>query len=568
MRYAFACWMLMATGMAAAQEMPPPVQPQPPAPPVMSAEEHDAFAEAVDLEPLRAVAVFHNGRVKILDTLARETVQSIFGKTAFTDRQRGKKYDPLFTLLDLTFNGAYYADKPLIYVENLPVRRALLAHLPPDEKEQWLRYKCLSPRMLLSEPVQQAAQTMIADIKKSKALGQVQYSLETYHATMSGEWWRVIPPAEGQTQWIALTQDAHTQFVDTQGTEQANRFHHTRKAWESLQGLKQYWALGDAEQVNRLALDLSRFLTSAAGEAKVSPVKLHAELWYNKTKKFTYIWPLYALSTIALLIAFATDRRWLKSTGIALLALAFIGHTAGLIVRMILAGRFTIHNQYESFITLSWFAVMAAVVFVIWKRQWLFGAAGAAVGAASLLIANTLPIPSSEVAHVAPILHTSRILYVHVNTVIISYALITLGFVISLFYLFNHYLHARSMARLAAAGLNEPPEIANDNARQTLLDDLDKAQMVVLQLAFWLLGVGILLGAYWADHSWGRWWGWDPKEVWALVTWIVYLIVIHLRFAVQRRGLVTAWLSVLGFFTMLWTHWGVNLLLSGLHSYA
>jgi ABC-type transport system involved in cytochrome c biogenesis permease subunit len=104
--------------------------------------------------------------------------------------------------------------------------------------------------------------------------------------------------------------------------------------------------------------------------------------------------------------------------------------------------------------------------------------------------------------------------------------------------------------------------------RQRLLADLDQAQMIVLQLAFYLLGVGILLGAYWADHAWGRWWAWDPKETWALITWIVYLIVIHLRFAVQRRALVTAWLSIVGFFVMLWTYWGVNLLLAGLHSYA
>ncbi len=499
--------------------------------PTQTADSHEAFAKAVDLEPLRTVAVFHNGRAKILDTLARETVESIFGKSTFADRVNGRKYDSLFTLLDITFNASFYADKPLIYVENLPVRRALLAHLMPEEREQWLRYKCLSPQMLLSEPVQAAAQAMIADVQKSKALGQVQYSLDTYHAAMRGDWWLVTPPAVGQTQWRNPTAEDDP-------------------ARDALNALTSAWKRGDAQGVNASAKTLAGLLNSQSRSA-VAPCKRQAELWYNRTKKFTYIWPFYTLSAIALLIAFATDRRWLKTTGITLLALAFIGHTAGMIVRMILAGRFTIHNQYESFITLSWFAVLAAVLFVIWKRQWLFGAAGAAVGAAALLIANTVPIPSSEVAHVAPILHTSRILYIHVNTVIISYALITLGFVISLFYLLRHYF-GRGEAKPGTE----------------VLADLDKSQLVVLQLAFWLLGVGILLGAYWADHSWGRWWGWDPKEVWALVTWIVYLIVIHLRFVVERRGLVTAWLSVLGFFTMLWTHWGVNLLLSGLHSYA
>ncbi|MCC7018031.1 MAG: cytochrome c biogenesis protein CcsA, partial [Rhodospirillales bacterium] len=104
--------------------------------------------------------------------------------------------------------------------------------------------------------------------------------------------------------------------------------------------------------------------------------------------------------------------------------------------------------------------------------------------------------------------------------------------------------------------------------RQALLRDMDRAQMVLVQLAFWILGVGVLLGAYWADHAWGRWWAWDPKETWALITWIIYLMVIHLRFAVKNRGLVTAWMSVVGFCVMLWCYWGVNLLLAGLHSYA
>jgi len=82
------------------------------------------------------------------------------------------------------------------------------------------------------------------------------------------------------------------------------------------------------------------------------------------------------------------------------------------------------------------------------------------------------------------------------------------------------------------------------------------------------LGVGILLGAWWADHSWGRWWAFDPKETWALLTWIVYLITIHARFGVANKALVTAWLSLAGFVVMLFTYFGVNLLLPGLHAYA
>ena len=87
-------------------------------------------------------------------------------------------------------------------------------------------------------------------------------------------------------------------------------------------------------------------------------------------------------------------------------------------------------------------------------------------------------------------------------------------------------------------------------------------------MAFWVLGAGIILGAIWADQSWGRPWGWDPKETFALVTWLVYFIVVHVRVATPNKGWWTAVLGCFGFFVMLFNWIGVNFLLVGLHSYA
>jgi ABC-type transport system involved in cytochrome c biogenesis permease subunit len=110
---------------------------------------------------------------------------------------------------------------------------------------------------------------------------------------------------------------------------------------------------------------------------------------------------------------------------------------------------------------------------------------------------------------------------------------------------------------------------ASGEEEGALLGQLDAANMVVLQMAFWLLGTGIICGAVWADVSWGRPWGWDPKETFALVTWIVYLIIVHVRFVTGRkRALWTAALSILGFAIMMFNWIGVNFWLVGLHSYA
>jgi ABC-type transport system involved in cytochrome c biogenesis permease subunit len=124
-------------------------------------------------------------------------------------------------------------------------------------------------------------------------------------------------------------------------------------------------------------------------------------------------------------------------------------------------------------------------------------------------------------------------------------------------------------APAAATGKSRARAETTDELRQrTFLATLDQCHLVVVQLAFWILGVGVILGAVWADESWGRPWGWDPKETFALVTWIVYLIVVHVRVATEDKAWWTAVLSIVGFFVMLFNWIGVNFFLVGLHSYA
>jgi ABC-type transport system involved in cytochrome c biogenesis permease subunit len=137
---------------------------------------------------------------------------------------------------------------------------------------------------------------------------------------------------------------------------------------------------------------------------------------------------------------------------------------------------------------------------------------------------------------------------------------------------------AQSVARPARFSASEslvstrPLELARPLSAASnivgFLAALDACNLVVLQLGFWILGAGIVCGAIWADQSWGRPWGWDPKETFALITWIVYLIVVHVRVATNDKAWWTAVLSVLGFFVMLFNWIGVNFFLVGLHSYA
>lgn len=142
-------------------------------------------------------------------------------------------------------------------------------------------------------------------------------------------------------------------------------------------------------------------------------------------------------------------------------------------------------------------------------------------------------------------------------------------------------LEARERARFALAGksggsgMDSRPRLGVTHAAPFILPEVpsaaavfDSATMVSLQLAFVMLWSGIVMGAIWADHSWGRPWGWDPKEVFALNTFIIFLVLIHVRLKVRDKGLWTAVLAVLGFETMLFNWIVINFIISGLHSYA
>lgn len=543
-----------------------------------------AFASKLNLEPLRSLAVWHDGRVKILDTLSRETVLKLTGKRNYfdvipTDSAKvdasglpsgaGKKlsYDPLFTLFDLVIDPAYYYDRPLLAVDYLPLRRVFLeAAFPKDPAiaERWLKLQRISPRMV-NDSGKKIAEEYFAEAPYRDALSKLDQQLEMWRLSKANM--VLIAPESADKPWLHLSQLPENSPVRAAAAQLG-------AAWRARDVAKANTAI-EALATEIPKIDAAQYPTS----------RRSLELAYNRSGAFEWGMWAYFLTFLALVLGFGTGRSWLLHLGVVLLVVAIGLHAFGFITRCLIAERFAIQNQFESMTGLSLFAAIVGFVILILKRQYLFGAAAAGVGFLVLVTATQTAIPGQSIEREAAILNTSILLKYHVTTVLVSYGLIALGFIISSFYLVTHYAAkfraasgATVVAQVAlgsAGGTTGPTVTVNDAQtefspeRQKTLDELDTAQMTVLQLAFWTLGVGILLGAWWADHSWGRWWAFDPKETWALITWIVYLIVIHLRFTTGRnKALVTAWLSVIGFFVMLWTYFGVNLLLPGLHAYA
>jgi cytochrome c-type biogenesis protein CcsB len=555
----------------------PPFGRPDPAIPETPVEDKVAFSAQVDLAPLRALAVFHNGRVKIIDTLARETVGKLTGTKRYLDyvpetvngkpAYRKHRHDPLFTWLDLMIEPRYYVTKPLLAVDYLPLRRAFFeAEYPndPARQEKELRRTQIAPSVYVTH-VEAIYNAHMMEQPYRAAFDKLQSALMLWEKSASNLLMVAPPQANDPWQHLSTLPDDHP-------------------ARRAALDLGTAWRARDASNVNAAAAALAAALP-AINPATYPDASRALELAYNRSNAFEWGFWGYFLSFVALVLAFGTGRSWLAWLGTALLIASIAMHGFGFIARCLIAERFAIQNQFESMTGVSLFAALVGLGIMLARRQWLFGAAAAGVGFLVLITATQTNIPGKFIEREAAILNTSVLLKYHVTTVLVSYGLIALGFIISLFYLGTHYFARRDHAHaLAAASLGTVPigggggvgggvggndDRAALGTRARTLADLDTAQMTVLQLAFWTLGVGILLGAWWADHSWGRWWAFDPKETWALITWIVYLIAIHARIAaVRNKALLTAWLSLVGFVVMLFTYFGVNLLLPGLHAYA
>ncbi|MEL7089308.1 MAG: hypothetical protein AAGL98_12855, partial [Planctomycetota bacterium] len=369
----------------------------------MTRQQHQAFADAVNLDAFRKLPVFDGGRVKIIDTLARERVTMVYGKARWMDftwdtidledrkQQEKYKYDPVFTYLDMTFNRPYYADKPILYVEMLPFRETLLAHLPPDEREAWKKLGRISWEMFAAPEAQAVYRAPETSQVEMKARNQLFGAADAF--INAGSRLLMISPEPGSEQWthidptpeledsaiaiVPTSNPADQKIVPGPGGGVLPGAAAVREA-----GMADYWPIladawrhADAETVNTMLALIAEDLPRINPASYPPAYRLDLEHIYNVTGKFTIGYWLYAFATLAMILALGTGRKTLLAAGVFLLVLALGAHAGSFAIRAILSGRWAIHNQYESFIAISLFAVLIGVVFMLVKRLWVIGAA-------------------------------------------------------------------------------------------------------------------------------------------------------------------------------------------------
>jgi cytochrome c-type biogenesis protein CcsB len=298
-----------------------------------------------------------------------------------------------------------------------------------------------------------------------------------------------------------------------------------------------------------------------AGKA-VAPTErvVKLEISYNKMEIFKHSYQLYLLSGFLLLVVFfigiffrseeALNRlKWPKRILIAISIITFVYHGVGLGLRWAISGHAPWSNGYEAIVFIGWVTMIAGFVFAK-KNQVVL--AGAAVLAALMLWVTEMNLMDPEITPLVPVLK-SYWLMIHVAIITGSYGFLGLACILGLINLMLYLLQSEKSAGLVRLNIQEITYISE----------------MTMTVGLYMLTIGTFLGGVWANESWGRYWGWDPKETWALVSVLVYAVILHFRMipGLQGRFLFNA-LAFWGYSAILFTFFGVNFMLVGLHSYA
>ena len=308
-------------------------------------------------------------------------------------------------------------------------------------------------------------------------------------------------------------------------------------------------------QPRQIMATIAGFQKKFGADILPSDRKKSAEIIYNQIQPFKRVFPWY-LSTgfILLLILFMNIFRQkavgkpVKRLFTILIFAGFLFHTGGLILRWYISGHAPWSNGYESMVYVAWAAMFAGIIFGR-KYPMVLGTA-AFLSGITLFVAH-LNWMNPEITHLVPVLKSYWLL-IHVAIITASYGFIGLSAFLGLLVLILYALMKEQ----------------NKGNIDHFIEQLTTISGLSATLGLYMLTIGTFLGGVWANESWGRYWGWDPKETWALVTVLIYAFVVHMRLIPSLRGRFNYNLAtVIGFTSVLMTYFGVNYFLSGMHSY-
>jgi cytochrome c-type biogenesis protein CcsB len=505
----------------------------------------DGQRASVDASALDGLVVLSGGRLKPFPTLAREEVRHIVNARRFLGQ------DPTETYLSVLFESEKWLAMKCLPPDR--TSRAIFAGdlLSPNEVLEFWDARLAAFRDMQKPGADQAHGALEQERARLQALWdeiEPLYSRADAVRTAAADL-RVIPDTgPGGTEGEWLTEDEARAAIGKGAAALA-------PAVDALAALKKAYAERDGAAFDDAARALKgaqRSIAAESGRAILSEAMLRFENLYYAVDFRAIGLALFVAATIVYLMAGLLRCRMcglgaaaLFGTGIAWTTWIVAGHTA-------IAGRLPLKNLHEVYLVVLFFVPLIGLVLRTTLGSTLYLGVAAALTALGFTGALFLPPDGYAIAPLVAILH-SPWREIHILTIMLSYAIFLVAFGLHVAFL---VAAARSARGTDGALLYSP-----------VAEDLHRNAVLTVGWGFLFLTVGIATGAAWANSSWGRYWGWDPKEVWATVAWLIYAVLLHLRVFFKTRREVLAALNVLGFAAIIFTYFGVTYLLSGLHAY-
>jgi len=480
------------------------------------------------------------GRTKPLFTLSNDIVRKVTGENKF------EGYSSMQFFMGLLLDFDHWKDLPLIKVTNNELRRKIGVRG---------RYAAFSDLVDMSGG---GSYKLSADVnssyskspgnrnKKDKEIMKVDERVNILFMIYRGDFLRMFPTKDSTHTW-GPPHEALTGAVNREDSLYLQNI---------VSAMAQAVQADNTVRARQVVSSVSSYQERHTEYQLPSQSRVKAEILYYKLAVFERLFPFYLslglIMIILLIIKVISNNpggyslikvlRWILLAG-------FILHTSGIALRWYIAGHAPLSNGYESMIFISWITLLAGFIF---SRKSDFALSSTAVLSGLTLLVAHMSFMDPEITNLVPVLK-SYWLTLHVSVVTGSYGFLGLGALLGLL----------SMVLLVMVNGKNRERISGT------IDELTVINYKTLTLGLYFLTIGTFLGAVWANESWGRYWGWDPKETWSLITIVVYTLVTHSRMIPGMKDIYTFnLLSLFAFSSVLMTYFGVNYYLSGLHSYA
>jgi len=495
-----------------------------------------ADSSSLDFKQLGLLAIQDGGRRKPIDTFAHETLIKTTGRSSYTDKS-GKKWQANDFILSMLLDTHDWKSEPLILVS----LGQLIEKLGLDKTQRRFSFTQLTALPELNVLAEEAHALRKAEKPLDRLQSEVMSvseRLALFAHVMDGSVFLLVPAPEKATDaWLVPPDFARHYTVSQFNAPQTQ-----------LQTLATAYAKGDGFQFSRAANQLRDGLRGLSPKIYPEEAQLRLEYFYNHWDGFYRAAWCYGVALLLLAVASMRGKGGaVKSVGVSLAIVGLLFHASGIAMRCLIAGRPPVTNMYESIIWVSFAVSFFGMIFFARYRTPVYLLAALPVSLVALLLVHQMPIAMpSSIDPLVPVLRDNFWLTIHVLTITLSYAAFALAMG------FGHILLFRYARNPLAARADQPMHFWLYR---------------VLQLGVILLAAGTILGGVWANYSWGRFWGWDPKETWALIALLCYILTLHGRLAGwwTQFGLVVA--SVVCFLAVLMAWYGVNFVLGkGLHS--